>query len=266
MLRVATTDQPPWDEDGERKTQSAVRTLEERDGRLVQIGAVGGLGKGERIFAVRFIGDTGVRRHLPPDGSALHARPRRPAGARKLVGELKVPGYSAYLHPVGDGLLLGVGQRRRPRRARTRGVQVSLFDVSDLRNPVRLSQQTLADELVVSEVEEDHHAFLWWAPERLAVIPVDRVQRRTGEQRSAAPLAIPGRPRGRDPPGTRWRTRSSDGYAPPFRRSLVVGDRLVLVATTAWRRRPLAGPGPPAVRAVPATDRKFRSALRCRSP
>ncbi len=57
VLRVATTSMPPW-ESGAR-SESAVRTLEEREGRLTQLGAVSGLGAGERIYAVRFMGDTG---------------------------------------------------------------------------------------------------------------------------------------------------------------------------------------------------------------
>src|SRR5829696_5489592 len=56
-LRAATTSMPPWDSDA--RSESAVRTLRERDGRLVQVGHVGGLGRGERIYAVRFIGDAG---------------------------------------------------------------------------------------------------------------------------------------------------------------------------------------------------------------
>ena len=51
-----------------------------------------------------------------------------------MLGELKIPGYSAYLHPIGDDLLLGIGQDV-DEEGRPQGTQLSLFDVSDLRKP-----------------------------------------------------------------------------------------------------------------------------------
>ena len=168
-LRAATTSMPPWDSDA--KSESAVRTLQERDGRLVQVGSVGGLGRGERIYAVRYIGDTGfvvTFRQVDPLYTLDLSDPKAP----RVAGELKVPGYSAYLHPLGDGLLLGVGQDATEEGRRT-GVQLSLFDVSNLPKPVRLDQHAVGGNSWTA-VEGDHHAFLWWAPERLAVIPAVR--------------------------------------------------------------------------------------------
>ena len=75
----------------------------------MQVGSVGGLGRGERIYAVRYIGDTGfvvTFRQVDPLYTLDLSDPKAP----RVAGELKVPGYSAYLHPLGDGLLLGVGQ------------------------------------------------------------------------------------------------------------------------------------------------------------
>ena len=120
-----------------------------------------GLGKGERIFAVRFLGDVGyvvTFRQTDPLYTLDLARPEAP----RVVGELKIRGYSAYLHPIGEGLLLGVGQDATAAGGRL-GAQVSLFDVSNLARPVRLHQRLLGDG-GTSEVEWDHHAFLWWAP------------------------------------------------------------------------------------------------------
>ena len=76
-----------------------------------------------------------------------------------MLGELKIPGYSAYLHPIGEGLLLGVGQDATE-EGRPTGTQISLFDVSDLRRPTRLHTEPLG--LGWSEAESDHHAFLYW--------------------------------------------------------------------------------------------------------
>jgi uncharacterized secreted protein with C-terminal beta-propeller domain len=155
VLRVATT--------GRR--ESRVTTLDPRDGRLVERGHVAGLGPDERIFAVRFIGDVGyvvTFRQVDPLYTIDLADPDRP----RVIGELKIPGYSAY------DLLLGVGQEATE-RGRLRGLQLSLFDVSDLARPARLHQLRLGDRWSQSAVEWDHHAFLWWPATNLAVLPID---------------------------------------------------------------------------------------------
>ena len=121
-LRVATTEEPLWMAGAQqRDAESGVSVLREEGAKLVTVGRVGGLGKGERIYAVRFLGDAGYLvtfRQVDPLYTLDLSDPRAP----KAVGELKVAGYSAYLHPVGDGLLLGVGQDayRAGRSARAR--------------------------------------------------------------------------------------------------------------------------------------------------
>jgi Beta propeller domain len=234
VLRIATTDQPPWEAEG-RKSHSAVRTLEERDGRLVQIGAVGGLGEGESIYAVRYIGDTAyvvTFRQTDPLFTVDLSDPRAP----RLVGELKVPGYSAYLHPVGDGLLLGVG-RTAGADGRTGGLQLSLFDVSDLAHPRRIASRRLEDESS-SEVEYDHHAFLWWGPDHLAMFPLEVYRDRDGFGGAAGfrvtAAGIDPLPRIAHP--------AEGGYPLAFRRAMVVGDRLVLVSDTGVMSTSLAAP------------------------
>jgi Beta propeller domain len=171
VLRAATTDDPVWWEGGgvRGESQSHVTVLDERAGALRQIGQVSGLGRGERIFAVRFIGPAGyvvTFRQVDPLYVVDLERPSQPV----VRGELKIRGYSAYLHPVGPGLLLGVGQDATDAGAQL-GTQLSLFDVSDPGSPRRLHQAAVAD--ASSQAEFDHHAFLWWAPRDLAVVPLD---------------------------------------------------------------------------------------------
>ena len=165
VLRAATT--VGWG----AAAESRVTTLSERGGRLVQRGQVGGLGPGERIFAVRFLGDVGyvvTFRQTDPLYTVDLADPDHP----RVRGELKIPGYSAYLHPVGDDLLLGVGQEATD-DGRVQGLQLSLFDVSDLARPVRLQRAQLGQRFSSSAVEWDHHAFLWWPATKLALLPID---------------------------------------------------------------------------------------------
>lgn len=136
-------------------TQSQVTVLERRGRNLAEVGSVGGLGKGETIHAVRFMGDVGyvvTFRRTDPLYTIDLSDPRRPT----VAGELKVLGYSAYLHPAGPGRLLGVGQDA-DRQGRVSGMQMSLFDVSDPAAPRRLDAVGL--DGAWSDVEGDHHAF-----------------------------------------------------------------------------------------------------------
>jgi uncharacterized secreted protein with C-terminal beta-propeller domain len=198
--------------------ESRVTTLAERDGVLVRLGEVGGLGKGERIYAVRFLGDVGyvvTFRQVDPLYTLDLSDPRNP----RAVGELKIRGYSAYLHPLGDGLLLGVGQDATDRGA-TLGTQVSLFDVAQPARPQRLHAWSVPGGSS-SEAEWDHHAFLWWAPSKLAVLPLEaaRFSGAIGLKVERAAIAEAGRA-----------SHELEGEAWPVRRSLIVGGRLVTIS------------------------------------
>lgn len=166
MLRVASTTSPAgwgWGED----SVSQVTVLRQIGESLVEVGGVGGLGETERIYAVRFIGEVGyvvTFRQTDPLYTIDLSDPRSP----DVVGELKIPGYSAYLHPLGDGRLLGVG-RDADDSGVVAGMQLSLFDVSDLADPIRLDTATLSDG-TSSEAEYNHHAFLLWRGK--VVLPV----------------------------------------------------------------------------------------------
>lgn len=148
--------------------ESTVYVLRQDGQRLVRTGKVGGLGKGERIYAVRFVGPVGyvvTFRQTDPLYTVDLADPAKP----KVTGELKITGYSAYLHPADDGRLIGVGQEASE-QGRAQGTQVSLFDVSDLNHPDRLAQYHVKSSS--SEAEYDPHAFLYWPADRLLVIPL----------------------------------------------------------------------------------------------
>ena len=188
VLRVVSTESPAWWGSG-RETESFLTTLRPSGGALVQAGRIGGLGKGERVYSVRFVGDTGyvvTFRQIDPLFTLDLSQPERP----RVLGELKIPGYSAYLHPIGEDLLLGVGQDA-DENGRPLGTQLSIFDVSDLRKPTRLHTQHLGQGW--SEAEHDHHAFLFWPKTGLVMIPFE--QRAVGFR--------VGRTRGIDPLGTR---------------------------------------------------------------
>jgi hypothetical protein len=149
-------------------SESYVTVLEDQNGAMIEIGRVSNLGKGERIYAVRFLGDLATVvtfRQTDPLYTIDLSDPRSPT----VLGELKILGYSAYLHPVTDTLLLGIGQDARD-DGRTLGTQVSLFDISDLTDPIRIDQWHLAGGH--SEIEYNARAFLHWPSENLFVLPV----------------------------------------------------------------------------------------------
>ncbi|ONI89424.1 hypothetical protein ALI22I_15490 [Saccharothrix sp. ALI-22-I] len=168
-LRVATTsaDAPGIPEQAPA-TQSSVTVLKRDGAQLKEVGRIDGLGLGERIYSVRFVGPVGyvvTFRQVDPLYTLDLSDPTKP----RKVGELKITGYSAYLHPAGDGKLIGVGQEATE-QGRTTGTQVSLFDVSNPAAPTKVAGHHLAG--ANSEVEFDPHAFLYWPARDLVVLPV----------------------------------------------------------------------------------------------
>ncbi|CAN8063047.1 unnamed protein product [Agarophyton chilense] len=167
---IATTDGARWWSSRDLSRSKVTAFLPNRNTRqLVKIGEVGNLGVGERIFSVRYIGETAyvvTFRQVDPLYIIDLSNPR----AMRVTGELKIPGFSSYLHPVGPGRLLGVGQEASL-SGRTLGAKVSLFDVSDKTNPLELATWTISGSS--TEAQWDHRAFLYWPRERVAVLPVN---------------------------------------------------------------------------------------------
>jgi uncharacterized secreted protein with C-terminal beta-propeller domain len=163
-LRVATTEFDWWwGTTANDEPASLVTVLaDDGEGTLRQTGRLGGLGPGEQIYAVRFMGDTGfvvTFRQVDPLYTLDLSDPSRPT----VVGELEVTGYSSYLHPIGDGWLLAVGMEA-DEEGRVLGLSVSVFDVRDLAEP-RLAHRYVVegdeDSWSWSEALSDHHAFTY---------------------------------------------------------------------------------------------------------
>ena len=221
VLRVVSTEAPAWWGPGSGESESFVTTLRPSGGALAQAGRVGGLGKGERVYSVRFVGDTGyvvTFRQIDPLYTLDLADPERP----RVLGELKIPGYSAYLHPIGDDLLLGVGQDATE-EGRPTGTQISIFDVANLRRPVRLHTERLGEGW--SEAEHDHHAFLFWPRTGLMVIPFN-----------ADAVGLKVSRRGIDRVG-----RVDHGKQTPIRRSVVIRDAVYTVSDAGIGASSLSG-------------------------
>jgi hypothetical protein len=265
-LRVATTTGPAFGSEADT-TESHVLVLAPGDGALETVGSVSGLGRGETIRGVRFLGDVGyvvTFRQTDPLYTVDLSDPAAPA----VTGELKMLGYSAYLHPIGDGRLLGIGQDATE-QGRTTGTQVALYDVRDPAAPVRVAQAVLPQSS--TEAEWDPHAFLWWPQTSLAAVPVTSYDTSFsgligfGVDADGATIGEVGRvshpaqpvdrgvgiidPVGPLPvePDGRVAVGPADDvfppYTPPITRSLVVGDTLWTLSAAGLGASPLADLG-----------------------
>jgi hypothetical protein len=170
-------------------SQSMLVKLEEQGDRLVETGRVTGLGKGERITAVRYFGDLATvvtfRRTDPLYLVDLSGQPT-------VTGELKIPGYSTYLHPVGDDLLIGLGYDGDYSGTIT-GLQVSTFDVSDRSAPRLVDRQPVGLPMTRGDTSsaavEESRAFTYDAQRRLLLLPLTTYDYSDLSASSAGPSA-----------------------------------------------------------------------------
>lgn len=174
-LRVATT-RPDWGWwDDENKSESYVTVLKQEGNLLTQLGQVGGLGMGETIQSVRFVGSRGyvvTFRQTDPLYVLDLSQPATPV----VAGELKIPGFSSYIHPMEGTHLLTIG-RDGDEEGNTFGVSFQIFDVTDAANPVLASKTTLGeddgwDSYTWSDAMWDHHAFVYFASKKMLAIPI----------------------------------------------------------------------------------------------
>ena len=145
--------------------------MEEKGGELAEIGVVAGLGLGERIYGVRFIGDQGyvvTYKEIDPLYVIDLKDPTNPT----VAGELKIPGFSSYIHPLEDGFLLTAG-RDGDDLGNVGGVKIEIFDVTDPANPRSVTKAVIGDGWNTwSDVLWDHKAFNFFRARNLLAIPV----------------------------------------------------------------------------------------------
>ena len=163
-LRIITTTGSPWDECNLSESQLVV--LEEQESALMKVGQVGGLGKGESLYSARLLDDIGFAvtfRQIDPFYVLDLSDPTNP----EVVGELKIPGFSTYLHPIDENYVVGIGQSATD-EGRVLGLKVSLFDVSDKTDPRETATWTMND--ANSPAEWDHRAFQIYG--QMIILPV----------------------------------------------------------------------------------------------
>ena len=182
-LRVAVT----WPDPGGQQQHSGVVVLSERNGRLEQVGELRGLGVGEQIMSVRWFDDLAIVvtfRQIDPLYTIDLADPTAP----RRLGELKIPGFSSYLHPIGDGLLLGLGTDAT-RDGEARGAQAAVFDINDPRGSRQVSKVSFGDGTMLP-VAGDPHAFTWLPGAGAAITSLERGSRSPGAYPGTAPVLL----------------------------------------------------------------------------
>ena len=137
---------------------------------MVQLGSLTGLAPGESVYAVRFMGERlYVVTFLQVD--PLFVIDLSDAAAPTLLGQLKIPGYSDYLHPLNASHLIGVGKDAEV-TGRVLGLKLALFDASDVSNPREAFTTVVGARGTDSEALRDHKAFVYDDVRRLLVLPL----------------------------------------------------------------------------------------------
>jgi inhibitor of cysteine peptidase len=169
-LRVATTTSY-WSRSNGLISYNNVYVL---DKNLNEIGKIEGLADGEQIYSTRFLGDILFMvtfKEIDPLFVINLSNPENP----KVLGYLKIPGFSEYLHPYKENYLLGIGKDTTLSEwggVITNGVKISLFDVKDLNNPKEVDNYIIKGRYTQTEVSEDHKALLLDEKRDYLVLPI----------------------------------------------------------------------------------------------
>jgi uncharacterized secreted protein with C-terminal beta-propeller domain len=174
-FRIATTAGQVW---GGESTNN-VYVL---DSDLEVVGELEDLAPGERIYSVRFMGKKGyivTFKKVDPLFVIDLSEPSDPT----VLGKLKIPGYSDYLHPLDENHIIGIGkdtveaseeltERRQLDFAWYQGVKMAVFDVSDVENPIEMHKVIIGDRGTDSEALHNHKAFLFDKERELLILPI----------------------------------------------------------------------------------------------
>ncbi len=128
------------------------------DENLEELSRIEGLAEDEVVYSARFMGDTGyfvTFRQMDPLFSVDLSDPKKP----EILGKLKIPGFSEYLHPYGEGKLLGIGMDVDETGTATEGVKLSMFDISDPEN-VTEAEKYVLENTYSSDVFYDYKSAL----------------------------------------------------------------------------------------------------------
>ncbi|MFH1808816.1 MAG: beta-propeller domain-containing protein [Pseudomonadota bacterium] len=168
FLRMATTTGELFS-----NATNAVYVLEPQDGQMAVVGSVTGLARSEDIRSARFVGDKGYLvtfKKTDPLFTLDLSDPRHP----RVVGELHIPGFSTYIHMMDPTHLLTIGFDAQDEGdfAWFQGLQLQIFDVSNLAQPTLTHKTVIGTRGSSSEASANHLAFNYFAPRDLLSLPM----------------------------------------------------------------------------------------------
>ena len=178
-FRIATTKGDIWRND-EYTSKNNLYVLDEN---LKTVGSIEDIAPGEKIYSVRFIGDRAyivTFKTVDP----LFVIDLQDAKNPKILGALKIPGYSDYLHPYDENHIIGFGKdavevvhkdskgNEKRRTAYYLGMKIAIFDVSDVSNPKEMFTEKIGDRGTSSELLNNHKALLFSKEKNLMAFPV----------------------------------------------------------------------------------------------
>lgn len=173
-VRIATTIDQQWDFMG-RVSNPSTNNVYVLNEDMDIVGRLEDLAKGESIYSARFIENRGYLvtfKKVDPLFVIDLSNPEKPI----VVGKLKIPGYSDYLHPLDATHIIGVGKDAIPSKegdfAWYQGMKLAVFDVSDVENPVQQHSIIIGDRGTDSYALQDHKAFLYDKEKELLVLPI----------------------------------------------------------------------------------------------
>ena len=181
VLRIATASRTSIEGVWGVTNENNIYCLEAGNGSLDIIGSLEGIAPGEDIYAARFIGPHGFMVtfvKVDPLFTIDLSDPSNPV----IAGELHVPGYSDYIHPLGNDHLITIGKDTVLDdfgNVWYQGLQLSIFDISDFTNPQLLHSEVIGDRGTESLALYDHKAFTFWDENGLLAIPVDLFEHET---------------------------------------------------------------------------------------
>lgn len=177
-FRIATTDSENW------RSETNTNNLYVLDENLKIVGKLEGLAKGEKIYSVRFMGNRAYMVTFVQTDPLFVidlSKPEKPT----VLGELKIPGYSKYLHPYDETHIIGFGENTKTNKyggVVTDGMKMALFDVSDPNSPKELYSVDIGDKGTYSEILNNHKALLFSKEKNIIAFPISISEE--GERRS----------------------------------------------------------------------------------
>lgn len=180
-FRVGTTVDYYGGGDIRRSSVSRSNSLYVLDGGMSIVGKIEDIAPLERIYSVRFMGNRAYMvtfKQVDPLFAIDVSNPREP----KIMGALKIPGYSDYLHPYDENHLIGFGKDTTTDEygnAFYLGMKLSLFDITDISNPKEMFTEFIGDRGTESPLLYDHKALLFDKARDLLAFPVTLYERKT---------------------------------------------------------------------------------------